>query len=501
MRRGVLVVAALWAASGCTGGGTNDGGTDGGFSSGGGGALGGGGGATGTDLIGRRVLHRRLEGGELVTEDPLLAQLAVYARSGTTFTSLPVEFTDGGFVVRDAPAEYYVQLPRPGQRPWWIVSSARQLDLDEYNVLGRPGPSSSSSMSLRLTATGLAEAGWLSFQVTSPNTDFSGRLSGVGPATPSIDNVSHGLSRYTSGAAPAGTAGDLTHLWQMVSVDAGAGLILGWSVARSLELSGWTWALDDSTTLTAAFVTPPDRGNHAGTLRVSDYLADATAIGPGAEVWRASVDLLVTPSAPAAPDVRASVPGLIAAWTEFASADVTFNVPYVDPVPTWTHFVSSEVTFHVPTLLPRTNSGGVSVSHSDIWPLAQAPSTFSPRISPPTTLRIDGADAQRTGTFSSLTPTISWSAPTRGTPVGYQVRIFELAAAGTYTNSFDRDALLTRATSIVLPPGLLTSGSDYAVAVEAIASPGLDIDTRPIAIAWSLDVATASAVSGVWHAP
>ena len=91
-----------------------------------------------------------------------------------------------------------------------------------------------------------------------------------------------------------------------------------------------------------------------------------------------------------------------------------------------------------------------------------------------------------------LTPTVSWSAPTPGASVRYQVAVRRIDGAfgsGRFVARF----LVKTGTSITVPPALLAAGSSYFVRVTAQTTGSATSPFKPPASG-----GTATAISGVF---
>jgi hypothetical protein len=85
-------------------------------------------------------------------------------------------------------------------------------------------------------------------------------------------------------------------------------------------------------------------------------------------------------------------------------------------------------------------------------------------LSPPRELRLNGQPATaRSGV--GLSPTISWSPPSRGTAVLYEINLRAFAPG---TQPRDVVAFRTAQTQLQIPPGFLVSGTAYALSVAAV---------------------------------
>jgi len=92
---------------------------------------------------------------------------------------------------------------------------------------------------------------------------------------------------------------------------------------------------------------------------------------------------------------------------------------------------------------------------------------IEPRLGAPRTVQIAGLDVLQPQSGVGVTPTISWQAPTLGTPNLYIVDVFHLTPTPNRRNFVNVARIATTATSFTLPAGVLTSGEPYVISVQA----------------------------------
>lgn len=89
-------------------------------------------------------------------------------------------------------------------------------------------------------------------------------------------------------------------------------------------------------------------------------------------------------------------------------------------------------------------------------------------LGPPRELQLGGVDAWSADLRGvGVQPEVRWAAPAVGRARSYEVRVYELVAAGASTRVVYRARLFTDTTSARLPAGWLSEGHDYVVAVRA----------------------------------
>ena len=100
---------------------------------------------------------------------------------------------------------------------------------------------------------------------------------------------------------------------------------------------------------------------------------------------------------------------------------------------------------------------------------------ISPVVGPVSSITINGAAFTQAMPGVGTTPTVSWQAPTVGSATDYRVVIFRLGVNGNGLSTRTRVAgLSTAATSVQVPPGILTAGSTYLLEITALHRSGED---------------------------
>jgi hypothetical protein len=176
--------------------------------------------------------------------------------------------------------------------------------------------------------------------------------------------------------------------------------------------------------------------------------------------------------------------------------DVDFgDIAYGDSFPTWTPIID----YSVAAWMQYTPPGAISattaydVLSTTTTDLPSLTSPLQPLIGTVLSPTINGNDffSDQSGVGSS--PTISWAAPSFGTPSGYRVIVSIVNKNAAFITS--GLPIYTTATSVTLPPGSLTSGLYYCVRLEAIYRKGMDMSVSPLRQA--LPSAVAPVLSGL----
>ena len=121
----------------------------------------------------------------------------------------------------------------------------------------------------------------------------------------------------------------------------------------------------------------------------------------------------------------------------------------------------------------------LAIDASELGPLS---GMLTPRMGPPGAVRINGEDANANLVGVGLTPTVSWSAPALGTATRYQLMLIEATASAGQLDLRPVAQLLTRATSVRLPPGFLVPGSTCVLWVGAETWGTNDLERKPFEV-------------------
>jgi hypothetical protein len=128
---------------------------------------------------------------------------------------------------------------------------------------------------------------------------------------------------------------------------------------------------------------------------------------------------------------------------------------------------------------PATFYGGISQQDSLAHMLA---GDIVPLMSPVQSPLIGGASLFTTQTLASSTPTVSWTAPTLGTPLQYSVVFIPVYYDSNANNTYGgtRISFFTATTSVTVPPGVLAAAQPYVVEVMANRNPNLTAPNRDV---------------------
>jgi hypothetical protein len=240
------------------------------------------------------------------------------------------------------------------------------------------------------------------------------------------------------------------------------------AVSRTASLTGIDWKVtqfeQEGAGLAPASATPlPDP--HELVVTAAAYAQNAAApLGRGG-----TPEMFRMVRAPATPDVTISsslVYGQFldeALWSEWRSATYTLAMSYT---------AAGAAT---PVQVPA------SVGRRDAM-LPAPPSPIVPAVGTVRNAAIGGQPALGAIAVPGTTPTLTWAAPSVGTPTHYRVAIHEVYASGgaTATKTVATWLVPASRTSLAVPANVLQPGKEYFVEITAYARAADTFDTAPL---------------------
>jgi hypothetical protein len=368
----------------------------------------------------------------------------------------------------------------------WVTN--RTVDLSRA-ALGRPDVQlEPEGTQLSLSLNGLAP--WQindDLQFHSANTGI-GYFSGAACATPSwtspnpgdqflFASIDYVFSLQNCGAPAAhidGTRGDMLYVTQLVSRSEG-GLDFQ-EVRRSYQTNSLAGGGGGGLTLNG-FMTPLPTTTRTVNYPASSFEALALAAHPTAALTTTTLNIGTLPGY--------TQFGSFAGWPDLAlatgpagSGDLSTSFLYGNPYPgAWPQFITALSSARVRYSVRLPDGSESTLRSFSVYTYSQQPLTgtatsLTPQVGPPRDMRINGAVATNNLTGVGLTPLLSWTAPSVGTPSYYSVRVYELfATASNTTSRLPVTSLSTTQTQVRLPPGLLVAGKTYYVQVNAVSQP------------------------------
>jgi hypothetical protein len=463
---------------------------------------------------GQRIIHRRLETGDVVAPDNtgVRSTLSVLIPTGSTFETRP-------FTVRDVDTFQFGNVP---QGPYYlkrgtdsyVITEHRQLNLNEY-LLGRegvitvPGP-----IPITLSVDGLAPMdAYQDFGVVAPNAGAAGVIDLSSAPQPGGTSITGQSAQYLSAFGRQevvdSTKGDRLYLLQKLR--RAAGDFNYFAVARALTLTGVMFRSDSQASPVGGTFNALTPQQLTVDWRRSSFEVHRAAVHPLAvSLPEPSVrhSLILAPAVGGLAEGVVGYAGeLLSGNIPASSQDVKLELEYGNPYPSKWGVVASVVhRYQVPVRLsPQGPAGTLGVSLKDQAELSVfASRPVEARLSPPTQLQVDGANAQEERTLGSLTPLFTWEPPTLGTADVYELRILRLYAspgAGDVAKAETVATFLTAQRRVQVPPGVLQEKQAYVVRIAAMRTPGMDLTRTPYRADSLVDTSLAEALTSVLSTP
>jgi hypothetical protein len=358
----------------------------------------------------------------------------------------------------------------------YVYTSARTLDLgSELN--GRPSGVGASGASVAGAITNLdAWQTYDSIQWYCPN---AAGVSGSPNPSPAVGATSLTSSEVApwSGNLVDGSHGDVLYLTQLTYGFVGT-TAASLTLTRFLSFQNETMTNGATLAANGALTTVAANASTSVNLKASQFTALASQVNPGATSYGAVFYVGTQPGASVAglfgyPTVLYE---LYAGNTDVNLGNASFGSPFNA---SWGLVDYAGESFSADyTATGATTATTLYGNVEQTFPPPASTPTVTPQLSPVQTPTIAGKPLTATQTGVGVTPTVAWSVPATGTPSGYYVFVYKLANSGGATQSARLASIVTTTTSIVLPPGLLTSGAEYVLVISAIGSP-IDANTKP----------------------
>lgn len=307
-----------------------------------------------------------------------------------------------------------------------------------------------------------------------------------------------------AGACPLVDAarGDVVYVHQLVTTSIDAGGPRSYSAAaRAVALDTVTLADGVPSVVTAALADVPQSGSVTVDWRTTQFEQYLASMGPGAEPSRHHfyVNANSGPLNPLATNDYGT-PDLLIMEIEPGAADFTAGPlrygQFLDA--TWTEFLIASFDARVPVSAPGGSTKYVSAGIGSRRPYANG-ALLAPVVSPVRSVKLDSRDAMMPGlTTASVTPVLSWTAPALGDPDYYLVAVYLLRNYSGTTSVSRVYSVMTRNTTLRLPP--YNSGwyeEAYVAVIRAMVEPGSRVETAPFRE--HLPFSWADAVTATWR--
>jgi hypothetical protein len=260
------------------------------------------------------------------------------------------------------------------------------------------------------------------------------------------------------------------------------------AAARAFFPPKFTQAQGSNTLIGGALATVAQNQQFEANINGADLSAQAIAANPGAKLIGTGLVLDAYPGSVANGE-RTSTPDLVAYNLSYFAAGplLTSNmdlgtISYGNPFPAsfplfvlyaWnaqTNYTAPGATSSMPLL---TFEDGYNTA------LPTATSPVKPLVGVVTRPSINGHSLFANQIGVGVTPTLKWSAPAVGTATFYDVEIIQLTNEGGSTVETGFSTVRTSATTLTIPPGLLSAGNGYVFVVRAWYVPGLNFAKTP----------------------
>jgi hypothetical protein len=169
-----------------------------------------------------------------------------------------------------------------------------------------------------------------------------------------------------------------------------------------------------------------------------------------------------------------NLPRLMSVYDFQLTVDQDFGtVQYENPFPsTWLPvFTASEMSC-VPITTGSPSVGVCAEMGYSTTSLPSPTTAITPPLSPVQDPKLDGTNLFTAVTTNSPTPTLSWNPPIGLAPIGYEVSIIQIIPSSdspfNLPNILVVAHIYTGQTSLTVPPGILSPGSTYLFAIQAL---------------------------------
>jgi len=431
-------------------------------------------------VSGHQIVHYK---DVAVPADLSVVPIAAYVPSGSSYNVITGTGTSSGtFTITGVPAGYY--LLQFGSSYLW--TNATKVNLDSNAGYRSTIVAADSNTSLTFDLTNLNA--WQStdiFEIICPNNlSFESTLDylypGVTPGATSFTGT-YPYAFYLSDASQK----DQYYATQLVTQD-----IQGYSMpalARYYAVPKFTQAQDSDTSINGKLKTIAQTNTLEGNANGADLATQALAANPGATLLDTTLALDVYPGSLAkgfitdTPDLifyqgYNGGPPMITGDGDIGP--IAYGNPYPKAWPPFVIYQYDALTYY--TAPGATNSNALVTSAYGYTPTLPSPtSPIAPLVGVVQNPSISGNSFFANQSGVGLTPTLTWSAPTVGTATFYRVRVYQLINNGGNTDMPSIGALSTQATSLQIPPGLLTAGQTYVFLINARYTSGLNFAKNP----------------------
>jgi hypothetical protein len=429
-------------------------------------------------------------------------QALVPNAAGGFDTLAGVGHADGTFSIPNVPVGNY--WLRFGSTYVWTSVDHVEWVLDAY---GRPDVAyPGNPTALAMNAGNLAA--WQATDELLYNAPNQGMVLSVPPSTVGVTNApapgATALTNYTYDFTTIGLGllesgkGDQAYLNQLTTRTTAGNTYR--ALGRAWNLPALTMVDGVNSTANGAFLDLPQTSTLRLNWKRSALAAMTPQVNPAATVTGTEFGLWASPTGLASGIPSSAFQlftydsGATTAATDLDLGDLAYGNPYPAA---WnllaeTYFIWS-VNYLAPGATVPATLQRSSYTATNTLPTGAAP--LAPLVGPVQNPKVNGKDLFQNQLAVGTTPTLAWDLPSLGSPTGYVIRILELRNNAGTSQLLTRAVLRTAARSLVVPPGVMTAGSTYVVAISAVRFPGLAFAQYPFQT--SFPYATAPMVSAI----
>lgn len=381
----------------------------------------------------------------------------------------------GQYTVPGVPAgNYWLQI---NHDYIWTVHSDIDLGLAVAGRTGLQTASAGTAVSLSVSTTTPLNAPD-HFEVFVPNAGVV-RDQAVTTYT-SGDTAANVDVSWSNASLSDSSLGDQTYVMQLHQLTLVNGMRF-YFLGDAAGPLGLTTVDGASTSLSASLDWATNSVAFEGWFNGSEFVGLQTAVNPNAKVRGTNISFGVQAMGNSHGSLQWPNPRLVAYYGEDGAISTDVDLYMLgggNPFPTqWPLLLDYDQPFAVIYTVPGTSLKLTLICHVRTASLPSYADPVRPLVAPVISPTINGNSFFADQSGVGLNPVLSWTAPTTAT--GYRVSIWRLFDGGGSAAAEEIGVLHTTATSITVPPGVMTAGNAYFVVIQAHSEPGTDYSYSP----------------------